>query len=158
MTGVRSLDCHASLAMTDVRSVDCHASLAMTDVRSVDCHASLRSLAMTKEGKWLFWGSGQVCDFCREVGKRSGQGCDFCRKVGKGEEWRRKIRILFFFLDIPWLQLQDFVQWGFTSFPMDCMQRFWMSLWHSSKKERLRNLALRLRIWRRLKGWWVSSM
>ena len=41
MTGGMPLDCHASLAMMGVRSVDCHASLAMTGVRSLDCQASL---------------------------------------------------------------------------------------------------------------------
>ena len=34
--------------------MDCHASLAMTGVRSLDCHASLRSLAMTKKGESSF--------------------------------------------------------------------------------------------------------
>ena len=40
-----------TLAMTGVRSLDCHASLAMTGMRSLDCHADARDDGL---GIWVY--------------------------------------------------------------------------------------------------------
>ena len=40
-----------TLAMTGVRSLDCHASLAMTGMRSLDCHADARN---DRFGTWVY--------------------------------------------------------------------------------------------------------
>ena len=51
MTGLKSVDCHASLAMTRLKSLDCFTLFAMADLESLDCHASF---AMTEKRDQIF--------------------------------------------------------------------------------------------------------
>ena len=51
MTGLKSLDCHASLKMTGLESLDYFTLFAMTGLESVDCFTSL---AMTEKKDQIF--------------------------------------------------------------------------------------------------------
>ena len=51
MTGLKSVDCHASLAMTRLKSLDCFTLFAMADLESLDYYASL---TMTEKKDQIF--------------------------------------------------------------------------------------------------------